>query len=61
MHVCPETGVADSCEPLCGCWESNLGSLEEQSVLLTPESSPQPLKHMVSNWYPGESVGLSGG
>lgn len=26
----PETGVIDSYGPLCGCWEANLGSLEEQ-------------------------------
>jgi hypothetical protein len=26
----------------CGCWESNSGSLEEQSVLLTTELSLQP-------------------
>jgi hypothetical protein len=30
------------CEPPCGCWELNLGSLEEQSVLLTAEPSLQP-------------------
>ena len=38
----PGTGVADGCEPLCGCWESNLGPLEEQQVLLTTELSPSP-------------------
>ena len=32
-----------SCELPCGCWELNLGPLEEQSVLLTTESSHQPL------------------
>ena len=31
------------CEPPCGCWELNSGSLEEQSVLLTTEPSLQPL------------------
>lgn len=30
-------GVIDICELLCGCWETNLGSLEEQMVLLTIE------------------------
>ena len=25
----------DSCEPPCGCWELNSGSLEDQPVLLT--------------------------
>lgn len=28
----PRTEIAGSCEPPCGWWESNLGSLEEQSV-----------------------------
>lgn len=31
----PGTGVADSCEPLYGCRESNPGPLEEQRVPLT--------------------------
>lgn len=26
--------VISSCEPLCWCWEPNLGSLEEQQILL---------------------------
>jgi hypothetical protein len=26
--------IADGCEPPCGCWELNSGSLEEQPVLL---------------------------
>lgn len=38
-------GVADSCESPHGCWKWNLGSLEEQQVLLTDESSVQLL-----NW-----------
>lgn len=29
------TGVTASCEPLCRCWESNPGPLQEQSALLT--------------------------
>jgi hypothetical protein len=29
----PGLGVTDGCEPPCGYWEPNLGSLEEQSVL----------------------------
>ena len=32
----------DGCEPPCGCWELNSGSLEEEPVLLTPEPSLQP-------------------
>ena len=35
----PETGVTDSCELSYGCWELNLGPLEEQLVLLTAEPS----------------------
>jgi hypothetical protein len=30
-------GVTDSCEPLCGCWDLNSGSLEEQPVLSNTE------------------------
>lgn len=30
-------GVTDSCEPPSGCWESNLGPLAKQPVLLTAE------------------------
>lgn len=33
----------DGCEPHCGCWELNLGSLGEPPVLLTVEPSLQPL------------------
>jgi hypothetical protein len=36
-------GHWDGDEPPCGCWELNLGPLEEQSVLLTAEPSLQPL------------------
>ena len=46
LHVCLRkgvryagTGVIDSCELPCGCWELNPGPLEEQSLLLTTESS----------------------
>ena len=38
-----KTGVIDGCKLPCGCWERNLGPLEEQLVLLTPESSPYPM------------------
>jgi hypothetical protein len=34
--------MMDGCEPPCGCWEVNSGSLEEQSVLFTAELSLQP-------------------
>jgi hypothetical protein len=49
MYVCienvgsPGTGVRDSCDLPCKCWELNLGPLEEQTVLLTTESSPAPV------------------
>ena len=36
---CPGTGVTDSSELPCGCWDLNPGSLEEQSMLLTAEPS----------------------
>jgi hypothetical protein len=36
------TGVTDSCEPPCVCWELNLGPLKEQSVLLTTSLAPEP-------------------
>jgi hypothetical protein len=35
--------VTDGYEPPCGCWDLNSGPLEEQSALLTPEPSHQPL------------------
>ena len=30
----PGTGGTDGCELLCGCWEWNPGSLQEQQVIL---------------------------
>jgi hypothetical protein len=35
------TGVRDSFEWQCGCWELNLGLLQEQQALLTTEPSFQ--------------------
>jgi hypothetical protein len=32
-----ETGVIDSCELPCGCWELNPGPLKEQPVLVSTE------------------------
>lgn len=29
----PEIRIIDSCEPLYGCWEINLGSVQEQPAL----------------------------
>ena len=37
------TGDTDGCEPPCGCWEMNLGPLQEPQVLLTAEPFLQPL------------------
>ena len=37
--------ITNGCEPPCGCWELNSGPLEEQSVLLTSEPSPQHLAY----------------
>ena len=37
-----ESGLTGNCEPPYG-WEPNLGPLEKQQVLLTPEPSLQPL------------------
>ena len=58
LHVClcedvryPGTGVTDSCELPCGCWELNPGALEEQPVILATELSLQPLEG-----YFGKSV-----
>jgi hypothetical protein len=43
MHQKRASGpITDGCKPPCGCWELNLGPLEEQSVLLTAEPSLQP-------------------
>lgn len=38
----PIAAVTDGSEALCGLWELNLGSLEEQPVFLTTEQSFQP-------------------
>jgi hypothetical protein len=35
----PRTRFIDSCELLGGCWDLNLGPLEEQLMLLTTETS----------------------
>jgi hypothetical protein len=40
--------ITDGCEPPCGCWDLNSGPSEEQSVLLTAESSPQPFSSHAS-------------
>jgi hypothetical protein len=38
----PGTGVTGGCEPLFGCWESNLGPVQEKQVFLTTELTLQP-------------------
>jgi hypothetical protein len=47
--------ITDGCEPPCGCWELNSGTLEEQSVLLPTEPSLQPKSkvfiHLMNNVY----------
>jgi len=49
----PGTGVRDSCELPCGCWESNTSPLEEISVLLIIEPSPQsPLLSLLLHFVP---------
>jgi hypothetical protein len=35
----PSTGVPDSCELPCGCWELNPGSLEQRPVLFRAKPS----------------------
>ena len=50
--------IMDGCEPLCGCWDLNSGPSEEQSVLLTTESSLQPRKThpMCGQDHPGREA-----
>lgn len=38
----PWTGVKDGWESLCRCWESILGPLKEQQMILTSAPSPLP-------------------
>jgi hypothetical protein len=55
MHVqgvrSPGTGVTNRCDLSCGCWELNLGHLEEQPVLLTIEPFLQPLGFILNLIY----------
>lgn len=70
MSVSDDPGITDSCELPCGCWESNLGPLEEQSMLLTTEPSFQlqgpnfkatfSLSHIVHQIHPSEEVNQVG-
>ena len=50
LHCRPEEGTRSHhrwCEPSYGGWELNSGPLEEQTVLLTPEPSPQAPKTLI--------------
>ena len=51
------TGITDSCEPPCGCWELNLGLLPEQ-MLSTTEPSPQPLTSNFTGYYSAQESPL---
>ena len=63
MHWCEGirssgTGVTYSCELPCGCWELNLGLLEEEPVLLTAEPSRQPLVFVFDYEYENVHVSI---
>lgn len=46
---CPRERVKDGSEPTCGCWDLNLGPLEEQPILSAPEPSLQStIKTLIS-------------
>ena len=49
---CPETGVTDDGEPLCGSWELNLGPLQEQQVFLILDPSLQAPGFISLSLYP---------
>lgn len=38
----PRPGVTGACEPQCGCWQPNSGSLEEEQALLATKPSLAP-------------------
>lgn len=48
-HVCPWDWSHRQCELPHGCWEPNVGPLEEQPALLTAEPAPQPSTLFLSN------------
>lgn len=48
IYVCegansPGTGITESSELPCGCWQLKLGPLEEQPVFLTSEPAPSTM------------------
>ena len=53
----PGTGVSNSCELPCGCWELNPDTLEEPPVLLTAEPSLQPQSQVFLNFVRYQSIG----
>lgn len=46
----PRTGDTDSCEPLCGSWDSNLHPPEEQPLLFTTEPPFQSKKYLLGDY-----------
>lgn len=48
----PQTGVADNCKMLCGCWKPNLCPLQEQEVLFTIGPLPSLLSLLCLFKYP---------
>jgi hypothetical protein len=51
--VLDSLGVIDLCEAPHGCWPLNLGPLQEQPVLLTPDhlSGPALVRTFMSFWF----------
>lgn len=47
LDALPGTAVTDVCELPYQCWGPDLGPLEEQPMLLTTETSLQPLKYFL--------------
>lgn len=47
----PGTGVTDGSEPPCEWWELNPHPLQEQLVLLTADSSPDPSNININEHY----------
>ena len=55
-----KTGVADSCELPCGCWELNPGPLQEQQVLFPGAIFLGPSLKLLTNQihFKGETYSL---
>ena len=52
----PGTRITDSCELPCGCWDLNIGPLEEQPMFLITEPSLQPCDVFFWSFFIWESV-----